>query len=679
MKINRPVFHALISGHVLNGDLAGAQNLQKIMKEAYQPQPQDFLPVIETYARIGNVEKVLESFIEMKSVSLTPDVGQVLRVLTAYVDWCLANNKYPESSALDSFYDILREASSMPGLKMIVCQNVVKLQTCGFHDISADVLAMFPGSQMAERQFFKHAVRTLPFTDVLRYCESVRKANESDPMTEYCLPEIRLLPFNLFQQVLIDAKESEFPVETISDIVLSTFPDPASDAIDKKIRSRGPTVEQASLLAMQLELPIVKDLDFWATRAFSKGIPFDSFYKSLLQAGSKHDESKIEECKPMMIQGYLQNILASMRLDRLKIAANLLKAEPDLELGQINSRAVSQSVMQRLQYQEKQRPKALLPDAFYLLKRCGELRSGTIGFLLQRVASRNPDPKLVASIIDFARAEDVLPTPMFIGNALNQTTNPDVQAILIETLDGHKKDYLESSVMEKMTLQELQEYGIKKSGTNISSMICRRACAEGNESVALAALSEVRAVAKSKCLVAVIDMYVNALGDGFKALEYVDALLANSSSEKVELPTNTFLRMIEILLRNGRSLSDLNVLDDLAQSRIKLVSPFGDRDRSVISNHVDFISSLESEERAAIDDYINRLMAPNLGASLTDFYVASVEKKNGVKEALELVKSYFNADHSPLKGSIPNEVLRFSLHLPYRLNRVPCQMRLNGL
>ena len=68
------------------------------MKEAYHIQPVDFLAVIEAHARMGNMEKVLETFIEMKSQSLEPEVGQVLEVLSAYVDWCLANNKYPESS-----------------------------------------------------------------------------------------------------------------------------------------------------------------------------------------------------------------------------------------------------------------------------------------------------------------------------------------------------------------------------------------------------------------------------------------------------------------------------------------------------------------------------------------------------------------------------------------------------
>ena len=55
---------------------------------------------------------------------------------------------------------------------------------------------------MASRNFFKRAVRTLPFCDVLRHCDTVTLyRQDADPIKEYCLPEIQSLPFELLQQV----------------------------------------------------------------------------------------------------------------------------------------------------------------------------------------------------------------------------------------------------------------------------------------------------------------------------------------------------------------------------------------------------------------------------------------------------------------------------------------------
>jgi len=657
-KVNRSLFHALVSGHILSNDNAGAESLRKIMKEAYHIQPVDFLAVIEAHARMGNMEKVLETFIEMKSQSLEPEVGQVLEVLSAYVDWCLANNKYPESSALDSFYDILREAIKMPGLQSILCQTVVKLQTGGFHDIAADILSALPGCKMGEQQFFKRAIRTLPFTDVLRYCETVGKAGESDPMTEYCLPEIGTLPFPLLQQVLMDAKESEYPVDTISNIVLSKFPVSITDEVDSekllfgiktKRKTWGPTVEQATLLAIQLELPIVKDPIFWSTKAFLKNIPFDKFNANLLSAGTKHDEPKIAECKTAMIHGFLQNTLAGKRLDRLKIVAKLLRDEPDLQLPQIH-KDVKISVLRRLQYKGGF-SKALVSDAFYILERFGVLNREQIGIVLKHIVKRrNPDLKLVAYLIDLARAKGVLPRLDFIGDAVDLASNREVKTLLIGIMDEHKNDCPEISVLEKMTLEDLGKFS---NVINVSNMLCRKASAVGNEELALKALSEARKF-KPRCMVNVIDMYVNVLGDGFKALEYLEALMKVALSEEVELSTNTFLRLIEILLKNGRSLADLSFVDEIAQSKIKLVAPYGDHDCRVLSDHVTFISNLE-EDKAAIDAHINCLITSNLGMSLTDYHVASVLKKEGAKEALALVKTYLNADHDAAKKSIPHE------------------------
>ena len=52
--------------------------------------------MILAYAGTGNIDRVLDSFIDMKEKKFRPQVGDVCRVLTAYMDWCAAENKYPE-------------------------------------------------------------------------------------------------------------------------------------------------------------------------------------------------------------------------------------------------------------------------------------------------------------------------------------------------------------------------------------------------------------------------------------------------------------------------------------------------------------------------------------------------------------------------------------------------------
>merc|ERR1711970_227021 len=101
MKMTRPLFHALIAGHIRAGDLDGAERIGAMMNQSYSDSDRDFLPAILTHARMGNVEKLLDSLVDMKSRSFKPKIGDVLKALSAYLDWCVEETKYPEGSALD--------------------------------------------------------------------------------------------------------------------------------------------------------------------------------------------------------------------------------------------------------------------------------------------------------------------------------------------------------------------------------------------------------------------------------------------------------------------------------------------------------------------------------------------------------------------------------------------------
>ena len=643
MKMTRPLFHALIAGHIRAGDTAAVERIGAMMNQVYPESDRDFIPAITTYARTGDIEKLLDSFVDMKSRALTPDVGDVLQALTAYTDWCVDRNKYPEDSALDSLFDAMKQANYMPGFNGIVCQSVVQLARQGFNEVAADLLCVFPQATMASREFFRRAIRTLPFTDVIRFCDKIGEAAGSNPMTEFCLPQLRQLPFDQLEQVLIDAKESDFPLEMITEIVKSKLPDPRGK-IDREYltgaNSRGPSAEKVLLLAIQLELPVVKDPQFWARPVFDPFTPFNRFYERLTKGASKHDLPRIEAIKPAMIQGLVQYHLDSTNLDRVRLVADLLRANPDVE----PNFHVIESVSFRLMHRAS-KTQSIVPDAIYVLKRGGALTEENMGRILERMTSGNPDPALFTAFTERAMEEDAWPKPFHLHRCLDRTSDEEMRRVVMQFVERRRADFLEKSVLEKMTLEELLEYQRTKkppSPDTVNYAIVARAAAEGQEEEALKALAATGNILKTQAIAAVFEMYVNTLGDGFKALEYLDVLIQEARLKGgVAIPVATMVRLVEILLKNGRTLADLQLFDEVAQAEIKLSSSYGMLDRSVVADHVAFISHL-NEDQAAIDAYLNRLVSLKLGSHFEDTHVSSILKERGVRAALDHVKTLFN-------------------------------------
>jgi len=158
-----------------------------------------------------------------------------------------------------------------------------------------------------------------------------------------------------------------------------------------------------------------------------------------------------------------------------------------------------------------------------------------------------------------------------------------------------KADFLESSVLEKLTLEELLEYQRKKKFPSPNILHCAivsRAAAEGDEETALASLSSVGPHLKSRAVAAIFDIYVNSIGDGFKALEYLDVIMQDARvRNEVAIPLPTMFRLVEILLQNGRTLGDLQLFDEISQAEIQLSFPYGSLDRRFLSRMVAWIGA----------------------------------------------------------------------------------------
>ena len=75
---------------------------------------------------------------------------------------------------------------------------------------------------------------------------------------------------------------------------------------------------------------------------------------------------------------------------------------------------------------------------------------------------------------------------------------------------------MENSVLEKMSLEELESYA-KQAHLPIAEHVCRKAAAAGDQDAAVSALASVTGRGpRLRALLAVVDMYVNVIGDGFK-------------------------------------------------------------------------------------------------------------------------------------------------------------------